>query len=599
MTQISRNNAAECALVDSSSGFEYTFLPAHMQIIGHIKLPNSRSAEFVVAPEDRAAYWTRPKVQAQQQRQEQGQGQGHVKKGKGKEVEEHVQQRQRRDEEEEKEEEEKEEEEKEEEEEEEEFLLSPPPVAVDVAAAASSVSNTHCNTHSHTHKRLKVGIVSSDFGVHPVATLVRGFIDKINTTKIELFAFSLRKEMSWWGRNISNSVENFILLPQINTRDAAATVAAYGIEILIDLNGHTQYSGLRMMAHQPAPLQVSFLGLPTSTGTSFIDYYLGDSVALPPEHVSHFTESLSLLPNCYISNDYAQLQGDMVDFIAPATGSQALRASRSALKTDFDASSQNGTEFLFATFSNTQKLEPSVYSLWANILRGIPNSKILNIQHTGFEEGVDNLRTNALYHGVKKVSAYMASNLESREEREVFVSSQVVIWLHVWLHFYLPPKKKYSHTHTNTHTHTHTHTHTQERILRMPHAPWLEHLYVKSAIDMVLDTPIKNGHTTGLDGIWAGRGECVSTVRTACHAAMPCPVVFCVCYLLHANPSIPTPTPTPTPTLRYTHTDICNGHAYELTSWAEYDERHGYRAGIGIQRQRLRRFSVSPRSCSF
>ena len=400
MTQIRRNNAAECAVVDSSSGFEYTYLPAHMQIIGHIKLPNSRSAEFVVAPEDRAAYWTRPQVQAQQQGQEQGQGQGHLKKGKAMEVqvEEHVRQRQRH-------------EEDEEEEEEEEFLLSPPPVAA-AAAASSSVNNTHSDTHSHTHKRLKVGIVSSDFGVHPVATLVRGFIDKINTTKIELFAFSLRKEMSWWGRNISNSVENFILLPQINTRDAAATVAAYGIEILIDLNGHTQYSGLRMMAHQPAPLQVSFLGLPTSTGTSFIDYYLGDSVALPPEHASHFTESLSLLPNCYISNDYAQLQGDMVDFIAPATGSQALRAPRSALKTDFDASSQNGTEFLFATFSNTQKLEPSVYSLWANILRGIPNSKILNIQHTGFEEGVDNLRTNALYHGVKKVSAYCIHGIQ-------------------------------------------------------------------------------------------------------------------------------------------------------------------------------------------
>ena len=157
-----------------------------------------------------------------------------------------------------KEEEEEEEEEKEKEEEDEEekqFLDTLPPPAHPAAGVASdSARNIHHDTDSHT-KRLTVGILSSDFGVHPVATLVRGFIDKINITKIELFAFSLKKEMSWWGRNISNSIENFIFLPQINTRDAAAVIAAYDIEILIDLNGHTQFSGMQIMSHQPAPVQ--------------------------------------------------------------------------------------------------------------------------------------------------------------------------------------------------------------------------------------------------------------------------------------------------------------------------------------------------------
>jgi len=411
LMSIRESTAAACLQVDASSGFEYTYMPGHMQIIGHIKLPNSKASDYVVAPDDRASYWARP-AQAQEQAQEQVNAQ---------EVEDHVQQRQQRDDRDH----DRDPEEEEDKEEEEAVLITP----------------------RMKQKRLKVGIVSSDFGAHPVATLARGFFSSINTTKIELFVFCMRDAMSWWGHNISNTVENFISLPQLNTRDAAATVAAYDIEILIDLNGHTQNSGLRMMAHQPAPLQVSFLGLPTTTGTSFIDYYLGDAVALPPEHANHFTESISLLPGCYIMNDYAQLQGDMLDFVAPVTDSQAFRASRSDLAgeqddTHYDLSE---TEFLFATLSNCQKLDPAIYHIWSNILRGMPNSKLIHVKFAGFEQSIVNLRKNAEYYGIPA-----------------------------------------------------------NRIVQIRQAPWLEHLYLKSAIDLVLDTSIKNGHTTGLDAVWAG-----------------------------------------------------------------------------------------------
>ena len=117
------------------------------------------------------------------------------------------------------------------------------------------------------HRRLKVGVVSSDFGVHPVATLVRGLLQYIDRKKIELYCFSLNPVVSWWGENVTNTVEHFVWLQYMNTPDAAASIAARGIEILIDLNGHTLNGGLPIMAHRPAPIQMSFLGLPTTTGT--------------------------------------------------------------------------------------------------------------------------------------------------------------------------------------------------------------------------------------------------------------------------------------------------------------------------------------------
>lgn len=288
-------------------------------------------------------------------------------------------------------------------------------------------------------KRLKVGIVSSDFGVHPVSSLVRGAIHMIDRSKIELFCFSLQDKYSWWGANISSSAEHFIYLSQVNTLDAAKEVAKRGIEILIDLNGHTMFSGLRLMAHRPAPIQFSFLGLPTTTGSSFIDYYLGDRVALPPEHGSHFTESVSLLPECYIVNDYAQLQGDLVQYL------DGQRAPRADLVGEEEQERVEQAPMLFATLSNTQKLDPSTWHVWMNLMRTFAGCKMVHVHHRGSGEALPHMKRTAVMHGIAAEDVVMAGQ-----------------------------------------------------------TPWIDHLYSKTAVDMILDTGAKNGHTTGLDGLWAG-----------------------------------------------------------------------------------------------
>lgn len=73
-----------------------------------------------------------------------------------------------------------------------------------------------------TRPRLKVGLLSSDFGVHPVATLIRGFVQYIDKSKIELYCFALTDKRSWWGVNISNTVEHFINLASTNTQVCTA-----------------------------------------------------------------------------------------------------------------------------------------------------------------------------------------------------------------------------------------------------------------------------------------------------------------------------------------------------------------------------------------
>jgi predicted O-linked N-acetylglucosamine transferase (SPINDLY family) len=284
--------------------------------------------------------------------------------------------------------------------------------------------------------RLKVGVLSSDFGVHPVSSLIRGALQFISQEEIELFAFALIPKVSWWGQNITDSVEHFIRLDGLNTQDAAVKVASYGIEILIDLNGHTLHSGLPILSHRPAPVQISFLGLPTSTAAPFIDYYIGDYLALPAEMRDHFSEKLILLPTTVIANDYAQLQGDVLHF----TGNK--RASRAELRADSDLSEAS---FVFGTLSNYQKIEPKIFQTWMNILNSKAGSKLVTIEYAGHDTAHPNLRQYAPFFGISA-----------------------------------------------------------DRLALAPQRPWIEHLYAKTSYDMLLDTITKGGHTTGLDGAWAG-----------------------------------------------------------------------------------------------
>eukprot|EP01032_Pedospumella_encystans_P026573 gene26573-30025_t len=212
-----------------------------------------------------------------------------------------------------------------------------------------SVTDNKLVQQGSAHRRLKVGFMSSDFGVHPVAQLVRGLFQSINTSRLEVFCFALQPQVSWWGQNISETVEHFVWLQNMNTLDAAREIARLGVEVLIDLNGHTMHSGLTIMTHRPAPVQMSFLGLPTTTSAPFIDYYIADSVAVPPEQRHQYSEQLLLMSDCYIANDYAQIQGDILKF------TNQHRAPRSALGGAVDLSKAT---FLFATLSNSQKMDP-------------------------------------------------------------------------------------------------------------------------------------------------------------------------------------------------------------------------------------------------
>ena len=240
-----------------------------------------------------------------------------------------------------------------------------------------------------------------------------------------------------------------------NTYEAANQIASRGIDVLIDLNGLTWHSGLPVMSHRPASVQMSFLGntpfsisiqsnitkhscllsgSPSTTAASFIDYFIGDFVALPAEHATHFTEKLVLMAPSYIVNDYAQLRGSQAFNFTPADKSVLMPNN-----------TLEPNQIIFATFSNFQKFDPVIFTVWMNTLRSLPGSKLLILQHGDHEIARANLEKEAKAQGISS-----------------------------------------------------------SRLIFSPYISWTEHVRSKTAVDIVLDTIIKNGHTSLLDAIWAG-----------------------------------------------------------------------------------------------
>eukprot|EP00981_Chlorochromonas_danica_P013107 scaffold5806_cov171-Ochromonas_danica.AAC.5 len=336
-------------------------------------------------------------------------------------------------------------------------------------------SPDHFQLAQKKNHRVKIGLLSSDFGVHPVSSLIRGMIASFwNDSIVELHCFSLQTKISWWGENISNSRPGYFhYLTQMNLREAALAIARHEIDIMIDLNGHTMYSGLSILAHRPAPIQISFLGLPTTTGAAFIDYYISDPVASPPEHRGHYSEALAYIPPSYIVNDFAQLQGHVGNERLGRSNSDVLPINRevhmsfmrniSQLAAEGGASedehvthlerllkiqnsfSRSSSSLIFGTLSNSQKMDPLIFQVWMQILSYFPESVLVFFQYAGHQQAIPHLLSLARLYGISPF-----------------------------------------------------------QLLAVEQSPWIDHLQTKTALDLALDTFVKNGHTTGLDAQWAG-----------------------------------------------------------------------------------------------
>ena len=204
-------------------------------------------------------------------------------------------------------------------------------------------------------RRLKVGYVSPDFRQHSVAHFLEPLLRSHDRNEIEVFCYS---GVSWpdeaTGR-FEQLADHWFTTVGMPDEALAHGMRQHGIDILVDLAGHTAGNRLPVFARKPAPVQVTWLGYPNTTGLAAIDYRLVDAVTDPEGEADAFaSETLVRLPEgflCYGARD---------DAPAPATAP--------CVATGF---------VTFGSFNNPAKLSGATLDVWAQLLARLPTARLL------------------------------------------------------------------------------------------------------------------------------------------------------------------------------------------------------------------------------
>jgi predicted O-linked N-acetylglucosamine transferase (SPINDLY family) len=204
-------------------------------------------------------------------------------------------------------------------------------------------------------RRLKIGYLSSNFRRHAVAKFFEPLLECHDRSRFDVhcyYNFPVDDELT---ASIRARAEHFANVCGMRDGFVASAIRRDGIDILVDLDGHTAPNRLPVFFLRPAPIQVTWLGYLATTGVPAVDYRLTDGWADPPGATEHLhAESLWRLPStawCYRPYDEA-----------PDCGAPAFEA--------------NGW-LTFVSLNNPGKVSAGILELWASILRQVDASRLV------------------------------------------------------------------------------------------------------------------------------------------------------------------------------------------------------------------------------
>ncbi len=205
-----------------------------------------------------------------------------------------------------------------------------------------------------TSRRLRIGYVSSDLRHHAVGYLMVNFFEEHDHKDFEVFAYytGIKADDPIQAR-IKASVDHWRDIRGVSDDDAAQKIAEDGIDILVDVNGHTRDARIGVFARRPAPIQVNWLGYPGTMGSSFHHYIVADDFTIPDYAEGWYSERVLRLA-CYQPNDRKRIVDDQ-----PVT------------RTDFDLPDN---AFVFCCFNASHKFTRFSFERWIDIVRQTPDS---------------------------------------------------------------------------------------------------------------------------------------------------------------------------------------------------------------------------------
>jgi protein O-GlcNAc transferase len=226
------------------------------------------------------------------------------------------------------------------------------------------------------HDRIRLGYITSDLGEHPVGAQIAQLIECHDRARFEVIAFATGPDdRSTLRGRLKAGFDRFHDLWGHSAQQTAQFIRAQEVDVLVELNGHTQRGSLDILRRRPAPVQVSWLGYAGTTGAPFIDCLIADRIVAPNPQA--FSERLEYLPDSFFVTDTRRMIG--------ATPSRA----EAGLPPE---------GFVFCGFNHVMKFGSESFARWMRILAQVPAS-VLWLREPG-ETAKSNLRRAASDHGI-------------------------------------------------------------------------------------------------------------------------------------------------------------------------------------------------------
>ncbi|MBL8216571.1 MAG: tetratricopeptide repeat protein [Bryobacterales bacterium] len=200
-------------------------------------------------------------------------------------------------------------------------------------------------------RQLRVGFVSADFRQHPVSFFTEPLFAHHNRDAFHITAYSSCFGGDTWSARLKPLTDAWVDVPALTDVELAQRIEGDGIDVLIDLAGHTAGNRLLAFARKPAPVQISWLGYFNTTGLQAVDYLLVDPVVAPESEPAPFVEQPLRLPGCYLT------------YQGPDYAPEPARTP--------------GQPLTYGCFNTSSKITANVVALWARILTADPEARLL------------------------------------------------------------------------------------------------------------------------------------------------------------------------------------------------------------------------------
>ena len=218
----------------------------------------------------------------------------------------------------------------------------------------SAVISNYSNNKSPA-RRLKIGYVSPDFRRHSVASFIEPVLAAHDRQWFEVFCYSDTLGIDETTNRIRGYADEWRPIAGLPDENVRALVRQDNIDILVDLAGHTGYNRMILFAQKAAPVQVTWIGYPATTGLSVMDYKIVDTYTDPPGMTeSYYTEKLIRMPESFLC------------YLPPKDSPEAG-----------DPAAHTRRHITFGSFNNFKKISTKMLRLWTSILKELPDTRLI------------------------------------------------------------------------------------------------------------------------------------------------------------------------------------------------------------------------------